>query len=48
MKRLLWESEGSGGYYVNPQGRSGVNMPWTMDEFYEFVKSPDPDNYELR
>ena len=48
MKSLLWESEGGGGYYVNPQGRSGVNMPWTMDEFYEFVKSPDPENYELR
>jgi 4-hydroxyacetophenone monooxygenase len=48
MSQMLWESEGGGGgYYVNEFGRSGVNMPWTLGEFYDRVKAPDPDDYIL-
>ncbi len=45
-KQLLWETEGVGGYYVNEYGRSGIKMPWTMHEFFEMVRKPDPNDYE--
>lgn len=48
MSKMLWESEkGGGGYYVNEFGRSGVNMPWTLAEFYDRVKAPDMDDFDL-
>ena len=48
MQDMLWESEkGGGGYYVNEFGRSGVNMPWTLAEFYDRVKAPDLDDFIL-
>lgn len=48
MKAMLWESEGGGGgYYVNSFGRSGVNMPWTLAEFYGRVARPDLDDFDL-
>jgi len=45
MKGMIWESEGNGGYYVNEQGRSGVNMPWSVHEFYEMVREPKFDDF---
>ncbi len=45
MSRILWETEGQGGYYVNEHGRSGVNMPWTMYEFYEMVRKIDLEEF---
>jgi 4-hydroxyacetophenone monooxygenase len=46
MQEMLWESEkGGGGYYVNEFGRSGVNMPWTLAEFYARVREPDLDDF---
>lgn len=45
MKNLLWESQGQDGYYTNEQGRSGVNMPWTVHEFYQAIKEPDLSEY---
>ncbi len=48
MKRMLWESEkGGGGYYVNQFGRSGVNMPWTVADFYRRVETPNLDDFIL-
>jgi len=44
-KTILWEYEGVGGYYVNAFGRSGVNMPWKVHDFFEMVQQPDPENY---
>lgn len=44
-RNILWEHEGVGGYYVNEHGRSGVNMPWTQQEYYEMIRVPDPDDY---
>jgi len=41
MQGMLWESGGDSGYYVNEQGRSGVNMPWSVHEFYEMVRIPN-------
>lgn len=46
MTKMLWESEkGGGGYYVNAFGRSGVNMPWTLADFYARVREPDPRDF---
>jgi len=44
-RTILWEHEGVGGYYVNAFGRSGVNMPWKVHDFYEMVRTADPGNY---
>lgn len=46
MKGLLWETETGNGYYVNKHGRSGVNMPWNVHEYYAMIKDIDPENYE--
>jgi 4-hydroxyacetophenone monooxygenase len=45
MKRLLWETEGKSGYYVNEHGRSGLNMPWTMHEYHKMVRAADPSEF---
>ena len=47
MSRMLWESEGQGGYYVNEHGRSGVNMPWTMYEFHQMIRQIEPDDFVI-
>lgn len=47
MKGLLWETETGNGYYVNKHGRSGVNMPWSVHEFYSMIKDIDPEHYEI-
>lgn len=47
MKGLLWETETGNGYYVNKHGRSGVNMPWNVHEYYAMIKDIDPENYEI-
>jgi 4-hydroxyacetophenone monooxygenase len=47
METVLWEEErgGGGSYYVNQFGRSGVQMPWMLDEFYAMIRSADPDEF---
>ncbi|MBW8815318.1 MAG: NAD(P)/FAD-dependent oxidoreductase [Caulobacterales bacterium] len=46
MKTVLWENQkGGGGYYINEHGRSTINMPWTIDEYYQLVSAPDPENF---
>lgn len=45
-RKILWEHEGVGGYYVNEFGRSGVNMPWTHQQYYEWIRVPDPDDFD--
>ena len=48
MKGMLWQSEnGGGGYYVNAFGRSGVNMPWTLADFYHRVREPDLNDFVM-
>jgi len=47
MKNLLWESQGQDGYYTNEQGRSGVNMPWTVHEFYQAIREPDLKEFKF-
>ena len=49
MKSLLWEEEkGGNSYYLNKHGKSGVNMPWEMHEFYDLIRHVDSEDYEYR
>jgi 4-hydroxyacetophenone monooxygenase len=47
MTRMIWGEGGAGSYYLNEHGRSGVNMPWTVDEFYLWMMAPDLSNFEI-
>lgn len=47
LKSILWEAEGIGGYYLNKQGRSHINMPWTAHEFYQMIQTPDISAYKI-
>ncbi len=48
MHGLIYESEGKGGYFVNEHGRSGVQMPWTVDEYYARLLPADISDYDVR
>lgn len=48
MTPLIWGGRGAGSYYLNEHGRSGVNMPWTVQEFYAWIMEPDLTDFELR
>ncbi len=49
MTALLWEEEKGGkSYYLNQHGKSGVNMPWRMHEFYDLIYEADPSHYQHR
>lgn len=49
LKTKLWEEEAyAGGYYINQHGRPGVSMPWSLQEFYEMIRTPDMTEYVLR
>lgn len=47
MKTMLWETETGESYYVNEHGRAGVNMPWSVHEYYAMIREPDIENYEF-
>lgn len=47
LKNILWETQGKGGYYLNKQGHSHINMPWTLNEFYDMVRSADREHYDF-
>ncbi len=48
-KGMLWEHENGGGgsYYINEFGRSTYTMPWRMEEFYGWTKSPNLDDFRF-
>ncbi|MDZ3833537.1 MAG: FAD-dependent oxidoreductase [Sphingopyxis sp.] len=48
MTSTLWEAEGQGGYYLNEQGRSGVNMPWRIYDFYDMLRNPEMKDFTVR
>lgn len=47
-QNIIWENESAGGYYVNEHGRSSINMPWRVDEYYSWVREADLADYSLR
>lgn len=46
-RKLVWDEAGSKGknYYVNPSGRQQVNAPWRVEDFYDRLKAPNPDEF---
>lgn len=48
MTPLIWGGRGAGSYYLNEHGRSGVNMPWTVQEYYACVMEPVLTDFEMR
>ena len=43
MKETIWQTEGKGGYYVNPYGRPDLMMPWQMYQFYNRLSERDSE-----
>jgi 4-hydroxyacetophenone monooxygenase len=46
-KGLIWVDSGSieKNYYVNRFGRSQVNEPWPIEEYYRMILHPDPAHF---
>lgn len=50
VKEQTWVyhvENGGGGYYMNQYGRSSVRLPWKLPEFYEKLRAPDFDDYNI-
>jgi 4-hydroxyacetophenone monooxygenase len=45
LEDCIWSAAGS--YYLNEHGRQNVNMPWKPAQYYEWVRDPDLDDYDL-
>lgn len=48
MAQCIWAIDGQSSYYVNEFGRSGVNMPWTTNQYYEWALAPTPSDYIIK
>lgn len=48
VRDLIYETEGKGGYFLNAHGRSGVQMPWTVDEYHARLLPADIADYDAR
>jgi 4-hydroxyacetophenone monooxygenase len=48
-RKLVWDEAASRGknYYVNPSGRQQVNAPWKVEEYYQRLAAPNPDDFVL-
>jgi len=46
LEDCIWSDAGS--YYVNQHGRQNVNMPWKPVQYYEWIREPRLDEFELR
>ena len=44
-QQLLWETEGRDGYFVNQHGRVGTQMPWRVPEFFDMIRTSEPESY---
>jgi 4-hydroxyacetophenone monooxygenase len=47
MSNFVWQHEGKGSYYVNEHGRAVVTVPWTMSEYYEWMRAVVSDDFEI-
>jgi 4-hydroxyacetophenone monooxygenase len=48
FKSVVWGAVPSGGYYINPQGRPGVHMPYRAHEYYDMLTHPRLSDYEFK
>ena len=46
-RKLVWDDVTSRtrNYYVHASGRQQVNAPWNVDEYYERIAAPNPDDF---
>jgi len=47
MAGMIWGAPGAGSYYLNEHGRSGVNMPWSIEDFHAWTVEPDLDDFQF-
>ena len=47
LEECIWAAPGQKSYYLNEFGRQNVNMPWKPAQYYEWVRDPKLDEYEL-
>jgi 4-hydroxyacetophenone monooxygenase len=46
FKKVVWGVMPSGGYYINPQGRPGVHMPYRSQDYYAMLAEPKFEDYD--
>jgi 4-hydroxyacetophenone monooxygenase len=47
FQTVVWGVVPSGGYYINPQGRPGVHMPYRAEEYYTMLAKPEFQDYDF-
>jgi 4-hydroxyacetophenone monooxygenase len=48
LARLIWHTEGQGGYHVRDHGRSVMHAPWLTQDYHHMLASADFENYVLQ
>jgi 4-hydroxyacetophenone monooxygenase len=48
LRRLIWHTEGQGGYHVRDHGRSVMHAPWLTQDYHHMLVSADFENYVLK
>jgi 4-hydroxyacetophenone monooxygenase len=48
LGRLIWHTEGQGGYHVRDHGRSVMHAPWLTQDYHHMLVSADFENYVLK
>ncbi|HXP54007.1 MAG TPA: NAD(P)/FAD-dependent oxidoreductase [Streptosporangiaceae bacterium] len=48
-RKLVWDEPASRAinYYVNPSGRQQVNAPWKVEQYYQLLKHPKAEDFDL-
>lgn len=46
--KIVWETDGKGGYYVTKDGRSYVNQPWRTHDYHAMIVEPRMEDFILR
>jgi len=46
---IVWSdpSAGARNYYVDAKGRSSVNAPWRMEDYYQYFVNRSLDDFEV-
>jgi hypothetical protein len=48
LGRLIWHTEGQGGYHVRDHGRSVMHAPWLTQDYHHMLVTADFANYVLK
>lgn len=47
MPKLIWETEGKGGYHTRDFGRSVIHAPWTVERYNALLRHANPEDYRF-